>query len=58
MKVKGKDIMVRIDGKTVVYATSCNLELSLVTADSTTKDDEGAHDTPISIKWSIKSDHS
>lgn len=49
--------MVRIDGKTVVYGTSCNLELSLVTADSTTKDDEGAHDTPISVKWSIKSDH-
>lgn len=49
--------MVRIDGKTVVFGTSCNLELSLVTADSKTKDDEGAHDTPISVKWSLKSDH-
>jgi hypothetical protein len=39
MKISGKSIMIRVDGKTIALATSCSLNVTTQMADGKTKDD-------------------
>ena len=39
MKLSGKSIMIRVDGKTIALATSCSLNVTTQVTDSKTKDD-------------------
>lgn len=39
MKISGKSIMIRVDGKTIALATSCSLNVTTQMVDGKTKDD-------------------
>lgn len=57
MKVKGKYIMTRVEGKTIALGTSHSLEVTLNVIDGRTKDDKGAHDVPGHISWRCGCEH-
>ena len=56
MKVDGKALMLRVDGKTIALATDCMFEQNLETFDARTKDDGGASDVPGDITSTLSTD--
>ena len=58
MKVKGKYLRTRVDGKTIALATSCSLNATTQFTDARTKDDaEGPVNEPDYIDWTISSEN-
>lgn len=55
--IKGKALMVKMNGQTVALATNCSFEASLNTIDARTKDDDGAYDIPDHITFTITTEH-
>lgn len=57
-KLKGKSIMLRVDNKTIVCATSCSLSVTTQFEDSKTKDDaEGPSNEPTWVDWTMSSEN-
>lgn len=56
MKLKGKDIVLRLAGKTVACSTSCTMDITVSTIDASTKDDEGVEEVVSIIKYNLSSE--
>ena len=53
MKVRGKSLMIRVDGRTIALATDCTFEATLNTLDARTKADVGTNEVADGYTWSI-----
>lgn len=56
MKVRGKWLMIRIDGRTVALATNCAIDVVLQTIDARTKSDAGAYEVADYISFTMNSE--
>lgn len=54
---KAKNLMVRVNGKTIALATSCSLNVSITTLDARTKSSNGAVDIIADTAWTISTNH-
>lgn len=54
--VQGEDIIVTLDGKPALHATSHNLKIDLELKDVRTKDTNGKEKFPADISWSVDGD--
>lgn len=56
-KIKGKSIMVTVNGNTIALSTSCSLQTTTQTSDARTKDDAvGPHNEVEYIDWTVSSE--
>ena len=56
MKVRGKALMIRVNGATVALATNCVLDVTLQTLDARTKSDDGACEVGEFISFTLTSE--